>query len=64
MDMGRARELAATAGLEKLNEKQLAQLANGIASAREAADALPKDLHWSEESSLIFRFPLPKGPVR
>jgi len=30
-----------------------------VASARELAQKLPKDLHWSEELSLTFRLPRP-----
>jgi hypothetical protein len=55
----RARELAAAAGLTKLDEKHLAQLAQGIASARDLAGKLPKDLHWGEEIALTFRLAPP-----
>ena len=55
----RARELAAAVGLTKLDEKHLAQLAQGIASARDLAAKLPKDLHWGEEIALIFRLATP-----
>ena len=57
MDDDRAREIAAAAGLGKLDDKHLAQLANSITSARELAGKLPKDLHWSEEIALVFRLP-------
>jgi len=57
MDKDRAREIAAAEGLTKLDEKQLAQ---SVASGRELAEKLPKDLHWSEEIALIFRLP-PSG---
>jgi hypothetical protein len=60
MDKDLAKEIAAAEGLAKLDEKQLTQLAQGIASARELAQKLPKDLHWSEEIALIFRLP-PSG---
>jgi len=60
MDKDRAREIAAAEGLTKLDEKQLAQLAQSVASGRELATMLPKDLHWSEEIALIFRLP-PSG---
>ncbi|HEY5832134.1 MAG: hypothetical protein ACAH24_23170 [Hyphomicrobiaceae bacterium] len=60
----RARELAAAAGLTKLDEKHLAQLAQGIASARELAAKLPKDLHWGEEIALAFRLAPPEGGKR
>jgi hypothetical protein len=55
----RTRELAAAAGLTRLDEKHLAQLGQGIASARELAAKLPKDLHWSEEIALTFRLAPP-----
>jgi hypothetical protein len=55
----RAREIAIAAGLTTLDEKHLAQLAQSVASAREAGDKLPKDLHWSEEIALVFRLPMP-----
>ena len=57
MDKDRAREIAAAEGLTKLDEKQLAQ---SVASGRELAEKLPKNLHWSEEIALIFRLP-PSG---
>jgi len=60
MDKDLAKEIAAAEGLPKLDEKQLTQLARGVASARELAQKLPKDLHWSEEIALIFRLP-PSG---
>ena len=59
MDDDRAREIATAAGLTKLDEKHLAQLALSVASARELAAKLPKDLHWSEEIALVFRLPAP-----
>jgi hypothetical protein len=52
-----ARALAEAEGLTRLDGKHLAQLAQGVASARELAAKLPKDLHWSEESALVFRLP-------
>lgn len=54
----RTREAAAAAGLDKLDEKQLDQLATGIASTHELAGKLPKDLHWSEEPAHVFRLPV------
>lgn len=59
-----AKEIAAAEGLTKLDEKQLDQLAQGVASARELAQKLPKDLHWSEEMALVFRLPLPGDAKR
>ena len=62
-DKDLAKEIAAAEGLSKLDEKQLDQLAQGVASARELAQKLPKDLHWSEEMALVFCLPLP-GEVK
>jgi hypothetical protein len=53
------RRIATAAGLTKLDEKHLAQLGQGIASARELAAKLPKDLHWGEEIALTFRLAPP-----
>jgi len=64
MDKDLAKEIAAAEGLPKLDEKQLTQLAQGVASARELAQKLPKDLHWSEEIALIFRLPPSGEPKR
>jgi hypothetical protein len=63
-DNDRAREIAAAAGLTKLGEKHLAQLAASVASGRELAGKLPKDLHWSEEIALTFRLPGPGNAKR
>ncbi len=49
--------LAKAAGLAGLKDKHLAQLQQSLAAARELADKLPKDLHWSEELALTFRLP-------
>jgi hypothetical protein len=64
MDENRAREVAAAAGLTNLDEKHRAQLALSVASARELAGKLPKDLHWSEEIALVFRLPHPGDAKR
>jgi hypothetical protein len=53
--------IAAAAGLTRLSDQHLEQLRRSLASARELADKLPKDLHWSEELSLTFRLPRPAG---
>ena len=58
-DKDRAREIAIAAGLTKLDAKHLDQLARSVASARELAEKLPKDLHWTEEIALTFRLPSP-----
>ena len=57
MENDRAREIAIAAGLTKLDDKHMAQLANSVASAREVGGKLPKDLHWSEEIAVVFRLP-------
>ena len=64
MDKDLAKEIAAAEGLPKLDEKQLAQLTQSVASARELAGKLPKDLHWSEEIALVFRLPTPEDTGR
>ena len=64
MDDDRAREIATAAGLTNLDEKHLAQLALSVASARELAAKLPKDLHWSEEIALVFHLPRPGDAKR
>jgi hypothetical protein len=53
--------IAAEAGLTRLSDQHLQQLQFSLAAARELADKLPKDLHWSEELSLTFRLPRPTG---
>jgi hypothetical protein len=64
MENERAREIAIAAGLPALDGKQLTQLARSVASGRELAGQLPKDLHWSEEIALIFRLPDPASAKR
>jgi hypothetical protein len=64
MENDRARQIAIAAGLTALDEKHLTQLANSVASGRELAGKLPKDLHWSEEIALIFRLPGPASAQR
>ena len=49
--------IATAAGLPRLSDRQLAQLGKSLASARELAGKLPKDLHWSDELALTFRLP-------
>ena len=63
-DENHARQIATTAGLTKLDEKQLAQMALSVASARDLAGKLPKDLHWSEEIAVVFRLPTPEDTGR
>jgi hypothetical protein len=64
MDRDELTRIAAAAGLPKLDGRHLQQLANSIASARELGGKLPKDLHWTEELSLVFRLPAPTGDKR
>jgi hypothetical protein len=64
MDNDPVREIAAAAGLTALDGKHLAQLASSVASGRELARKLPKDLHWSEEIVLTFRLPGPASEKR
>jgi hypothetical protein len=61
MDERQARRMAAAAGLTRLEEKHLAQLARSAEAAHELAGALPRDLHWSEEIALCFRLPSPRA---
>jgi len=56
-------QIAAAAGLPRLGDKHLDQLQMAVTSARELAQKLPKDLHWSEELSLTFRLPRPTSPA-
>lgn len=58
-DQDRARQVASAAGLQKLDERHLAQLARSIQAAADLGGRLPNDLHWSEESALVFRLPIP-----
>jgi hypothetical protein len=52
--------MAARAGLGRLSEQHVNELARSVASGRELSERLPKDLHWTEEPALIFRLPLPE----
>ena len=64
IDENHARLIAMAAGLTNLDERHLAQLVQSVASARELAAKLPKDLHWSEEIALVFRLPAPGDAKR
>jgi hypothetical protein len=55
MDEAETRRLAEAAGLARLDDRYLAQLAHSVASGRELSGALPKDLHWSEEIAPTIR---------
>lgn len=44
-----ASRIAADAGLNRLDDRQLAQFAKGLAATRDLVARLPKDLHWGEE---------------
>ena len=59
IDKEHAREIAQAAGLTRLDDKHLNQLAASVTSGQELAAKLPKDLHWSEEMALVFRLPIP-----
>lgn len=61
MDKKQAQKTASAAGLTRLEEAHLVQLARSVEAARELSDRLPKDLHWSEEIAVIFRAPLPRA---
>lgn len=54
-------QTAATAGLTRLNQAQLAQLKGAMEAARELGDNLPKDLHYSEEIAVTFHLPANVG---
>jgi hypothetical protein len=60
MDKRQAQRMAVAAGLTRLEEKHLVQLARSAEAARELGSHLPKDLHWSEEIALSFRPPGPR----
>lgn len=55
MDKSDLRRTAAAHGLNKLTDRHLEQLTAGISGNAVLSQRLPKDLHWSEESALIFR---------
>ena len=55
MDKKQAQETAVAAGLTRLEDAHLGQLARSVEAARELSDRLPKDLHWSEEIAPTIR---------
>ena len=55
MEHDEAQNLATSVGLAKLEAKHVKLLAESIKAARALAEALPKDLHWSEEPAIVFR---------
>ena len=57
MDKRQAMGAAQAAGLTRLADSHLMQLARSLEAGRELAGNLPKDLHWSEEMALTFAFP-------
>jgi hypothetical protein len=61
MDKKQAQNAAIAAGLTRLEEAHLKQLARSVQAGRELSGSLPKDLHWSEEIAVIFRAPLPRA---
>jgi hypothetical protein len=60
-DNEKAQQLATSARLTKVDQKQLAA---AVASARTLTARLPRDLHWSEEIALAFRLPTPGSAKR
>jgi hypothetical protein len=54
------KHVAASQGLLRLTERHMAQLAAGARANVKLVEQLPKDLHWSEESALVFRLPIPE----
>jgi hypothetical protein len=57
MQQDELRRIAADAGLPNLEGKHLEAFARALNTNREQAKALPKDLHWCEESTLVFQLP-------
>jgi hypothetical protein len=57
MQQDELRPIAADAGLPDLEGKHLEGFERAMKTNREQAKALPKDLHWSEESALVFQLP-------
>lgn len=60
-DLSEARRVAADAGLTRLTEAHLAQLAASIKTNRSLAERLPKDFGIADEPAHVYRLPLPKG---
>ena len=50
-----AQHAASAAGLTRLEEAHLGQLARSLESGGELSGRLPKDLHWSEEIAPTIR---------
>ena len=57
MQQDELRRIAADAGLPDLEGKHLEGFERAMKTNREQAKALPKDLHWNEESALVFQLP-------
>lgn len=53
-DREEARRTASSLGLTRLDDKALDLLAQGMRTTRDLASRLPKDLHWTEESALVY----------
>lgn len=64
MDKTELRRIAAAHGLNRLTDRHLEQFAESLRNNAALAKRLPKDLHWSDESALVFRLPVPKEPLR
>jgi hypothetical protein len=57
MQQDELRRIAADAGLPNLEGKHLEAFERALNTNREQVKALPKDLHWSEESTLVYQLP-------
>ena len=64
IDRTALRRFAVELGLAKLSDASLDELAAGVRANRQLAERLPRDLHWGEESALVFRLPIPKEARR
>lgn len=53
-DRADTRRQAAALGFTRLDEAGLALFGQGARSSRDLAAKLPKDLHWTEESALVY----------
>ena len=54
IDDAEGRRLATSAGLTRLDDKQMAAFIAGARLTRALTDRLPKDLHWTEECAHVF----------
>ena len=63
-DREEASRAAASLGLKRLDVKALELLAQGARTTRDLAAQLPKDLHWTEESALVYAALVPRSGGR